>query len=1554
MKRLSLLLATAVAMLCSFASNAQMIITTTSTSVVENFDVMGSSNTATLPTGFKIGTDWSTGTAATTQAFGTTGAGVVTGTSSGGTVNWASGVTASATDRALGFLNTGSYTSPRSIILKITNNTGVTITSLDVAFDYEKYRSGIRAFGWTFFHGSSSAPSTSASAGDQSYPADANNTTVSNPPITNNKTVSLTGLVIPDGSDYYLRWTFTGVGGSTNGQGIGIDNVSVTVTATTSCTPPSNQPTALSLTPDVTSISGSFTAAATGTTAADNYLVLRSASSTLSSQPANGTAYTAGSTLGNATVVSAGSSTSFTSSSLTAGTTYYFFVYSYTTANCYNLASPLSGSVATSGAPTASVAGGTNASEPSTNGTFTVTLTSAAPAGGITINYTLSGTAIKNSDYTDPQNGSVTIAQGATTATITLNTTDELVAEPVETIIITLDNITAPYVIAAANTATINLSDDDTEPISFTGAYSQDFDALATTGSSSALPTGWMLYETGTNANTTYTATDGATTSGNTYSFGTGTATDRALGGIRSGNLVPVIGGIFTNNTGSTVSSLSITYKGEQWRLGTTGRADRIDFQYSTNATKLNNGTWTDVDALDFIAPVSSGTAGALDGNTNSRTITYTLSGLSIPNGSTFLVRWTDYDATSSDDGLGVDDLTITLGCTAPTNQPTVLSLTPSLQSISGVFNAAAPGTTPADEYLVVMSTSSALSMPPASGTVYAVDDEIGNGVVVASGSSTSFTVNSLTPGTTYYFFVYATSSATSCYNITSPLTANVATTTPPPCTSPTTQATGLSGTNITGSSMDISYTRGNGDNILVLARVGSAVNANPTSGSGYTVGNQVGSGNYVVYNGPANSFSYSGLTQNTTYYFAAYEYFSTDNCYNLAPLTGSFSTICSAPVDVNAVSATAANGQVTVRWTNPVAGCFDEVLVVASNASVTAQGSTFGSTANATYTGGSQVVYIGTSNSVVVTGLTNGTTYFFKVFGKLGTNYSGGVQVTATPYDPATGFQYLYGNLHAHSSYSDGNKDDLTKTPKDDYIFARDAQCMDFLGISEHNHAGAGMAIADFKLGYSQADEVNMIAGGTSGNSMVTLFGMEWGVISGGGHVLVYGFDDQLIGWETANYDIYVAKNDYASLWTAVNARPGAVATLAHPSSTDYGGIASTFSQAADNAIYGVAVASGPAFSTSTTYSDFPSSLSYLSYYKTMLAKGYHLAPQMDQDNHNMTFGTANANRMVVLATTKTREGVMDAIRNMRYYASEDCNLQVAFNQGTRPMGSSVVSSGLPAFSITATDVLPAEESTASIELWAGQVGGTAPVAPIKTYTNTTSVTLNATDAENAQPNNTTYYYFAIITQADGNKAVTAPIWYTRSDVAFVALPVTLAYFKGGYNEVRNVVDLAWETAQEVNSKEFVVERSTGNSTWTAIGTVKAAGNSTQNKVYNFTDLTPVAGKSLYRLRQVDNDGKATASRTVSITYGKEGQAVYSVFPNPAAGFTNVYSSSAISEKVIIRVVDQNGRILKTVSGTTGNGTPYRLSTDGIGAGVYLLQVEGTGNHAEKLIITK
>ena len=189
-------------------------------------------------------------------------------------------------------------------------------------------------------------------------------------------------------------------------------------------------------------------------------------------------------------------------------------------------------------------------------------------------------------------------------------------------------------------------------------SYSQNFNSLASSATSSELPLGWYLSESGTDADTTYTAGTGSSNIGDTYSFGSASSNDRALGGLQTGSLIPTFGVCFKNETGQTITQIPITYTGEQWRLGKLGREDKLDFQYSTNASRLTTGTWTDIDNLDFIAPIQSGSVGALNGDesVNRTEISYIITGLNLLNGATIWFRWMDFDATSSDDGLAIDD----------------------------------------------------------------------------------------------------------------------------------------------------------------------------------------------------------------------------------------------------------------------------------------------------------------------------------------------------------------------------------------------------------------------------------------------------------------------------------------------------------------------------------------------------------------------------------------------------------------------------------------------------------------------------------------------------------------------------------------------------------------------------------------------------------------------------------------------------------------------------------------------------------------------------------
>jgi endonuclease I len=433
--------------------------------------------------------------------------------------------------------------------------------------------------------------------------------------------------------------------------------------------------------------------------------------------------------------------------------------------------------------------------------------------------------------------------------------------------------------------------------------YTQDFNTLASAGTSSVLPTGWALLETGNNADINYLADNGTANSGNTYSYGAANNAERAFGSILSGSLTPTIGVQFTNNSGATITSITVSYTGEQWRLGTANREDRLDFQYSTNATALNNGVYTDVNQLDFIAPVTVVPLGALDGNAlaNKKNIAaFEIVGLNIPDGSSFWFRWMDFNAAGADDGLSIDDFTVTFNgnanppCVEPLAQPTNLILNPTPTTITGSFTASVP---PADEYLVVRSLVALLGDSPADGVNYAPGQALGNGTVVSVSSSTDFNAVGLLPNTQYFFTVFALNNE-NCgggpnYNVTNPLELSTNTLPLPACVAPLNPPTNLL-LNPGKTSISGSFTAAdNANRYLVVRSQNNNLGFVPQNGVTYAPGQVIGVDVIVSYNSNIN-FNAGGLAANTQYFFfvfAANGECNGEPFYNTVSLDGSAST---------------------------------------------------------------------------------------------------------------------------------------------------------------------------------------------------------------------------------------------------------------------------------------------------------------------------------------------------------------------------------------------------------------------------------------------------------------------------------------------------------------------------------------------------------------------------------------------------------------------------------------------------------------------------------------
>ena len=195
-------------------------------------------------------------------------------------------------------------------------------------------------------------------------------------------------------------------------------------------------------------------------------------------------------------------------------------------------------------------------------------------------------------------------------------------------------------------------------------ANTENFNGLASSGTGLSPLSGWEIAEP-PSGDGFYDAEDGSTSISGIYSFGTGINTDRAWGSLTASLSEPmIIGAKYTNNTAQNISSIAIQYTGEQWRLGSIGLSDKLNFEYSTGATSItdNSATWIPVSVLDFVSPVTTGTVGSLDGNLSGNRTTLSANiAVNVSASTGFIyIRWRDQQLGTSDHALSIDDLSLT------------------------------------------------------------------------------------------------------------------------------------------------------------------------------------------------------------------------------------------------------------------------------------------------------------------------------------------------------------------------------------------------------------------------------------------------------------------------------------------------------------------------------------------------------------------------------------------------------------------------------------------------------------------------------------------------------------------------------------------------------------------------------------------------------------------------------------------------------------------------------------------------------------------------------
>jgi hypothetical protein len=181
-------------------------------------------------------------------------------------------------------------------------------------------------------------------------------------------------------------------------------------------------------------------------------------------------------------------------------------------------------------------------------------------------------------------------------------------------------------------------------------------------------------------------------------------------------------------------------------------------------------------------------------------------------------------------------------------------------------------------------------------------------------------------------------------------------------------------------------------------------------------------------------------------------------------------------------------------------------------------------------------------------------------------------------------------------------------------------------------------------------------------------------------------------------------------------------------------------------------------------------------------------------------------------------------------------------------------------------------------------------------------------------------------------------------------ALPVRLTKFTA--SQVVDRVDLNWETASESNNSHFVIERSTDNRDFKAIGEVKGKGNSNTKTRYNYSDKKPSPGKNYYRLKQVDLDGKSSFSQVIQVTQRSVPQSII-LYPVPATSVIHLKLAADKKENVTVSIIDRSGNIKSSYPRKLDKGENIlNFPVSSLPTGNYLMQIKSEGTISKRSFI--
>lgn len=805
---------------------------------------------------------------------------------------------------------------------------------------------------------------------------------------------------------------------------------------------------------------------------------------------------------------------------------------------------------------------------------------------------------------------------------------------------------------------------------------------------------------------------------------------------------------------------------------------------------------------------------------------------------------------------------------------------------------------------LIIGRKGQPVTAVPQNGQVYEASADYGEGYMFPTGdfvlnsTGSNRIITQLDPSSTYYFRVYDfdMDAAGNTYYLTSSWSEKSGSTAFPP----TTQPSGISFDNITGSSVRVNYTAGLSSYRLIVVKAGSPVDAVPedlrryNGNASFGQGEQVAPGNFVIH-GQTNSnvANISGLSPGVTYYIAIFG-FNGNNypVYGHPPATDQI-TIPNEPGSgaTNFTVNTIEGNSMRVQW-NGGDGAY-RLVVARKGAPVSAtplDGVTY--TADKQFQHGdligtdNYVVFNGTNRVATVENLEPGSTYHFAIFEY---NLTAGVP------------DYLT------SAYLQGSEGTLT------------APTSGPTALSASEITGTQARIS-FTPGNGRARLFIMRAGSPVNVEPVDLVNYE---VSS-----VYGTEE--FG-STGNYLVQEATGS-----TPFNVFGLTPNTRYYVTAFEYNGN------------------SGPVFLRPGTSFDFTTAGSSGTVPPTVNASnpGFSL---IDGNKLTFTFNKGDgAKRIVVMRAGSAVD--FTPVDGVDYTV----NSEVVYNGGAE---SVTISDLQPATTYHFAVFEYNGTGTATKYLVAGHLAyeGATAAAPAAGSTNLSAiagvldiklswtsgpgsgrlVVMKEGSAVNGEPANLSKYLhdtqfkngsqiatgeFVVYRGSGSSVTVTGleagkTYHYTIFEYNGVDAPVyniadaisgsttlngslPLKWLSFTAKPVSNGVQLNWSTTEEVNTAYFVVERNE-----TPIDTIQAKGNAVRND-YSFLDGGQHTGHVFYRIKQVDMDGRYEYSKVVMVNMTEKGGGL-NLYPNPAPGIVHI---QAPGTQATVRIYSQAGVLVKTL----------------------------------------